>query len=128
MREGKIFVEPGYDGIYGTDDDDGGDISLAISDDDEDGLHDEDGIESGLRSLFGGLLDQLPPGEGLDVDDDRVGVEDEAAKLNINAVGNLRGINNTHRHNHGVTTFEIDPTMYFMARGISPNESVHAVS
>jgi hypothetical protein len=79
------------------------------NDDDEDGQSDEDGRDF-----------DLPWGEGLDADDDELGVVDESAKLNINWSGNL-SFEGYHRHHQGATTFEIDPTMYFIARGVSVN-------
>lgn len=120
----------GYPGVAGWDDDgDGyadyedpdviaGIIRAAIdptfiynpaNDDDEDGLSDEDGRDF-----------ELPWGEGLDADDDALGVVDESGKLNINWSGNL-SFEGYHRHHQGATTFEIDPTMYFIARGVSVN-------
>ncbi|MBN2128422.1 MAG: hypothetical protein JW741_02960, partial [Sedimentisphaerales bacterium] len=94
------------------------------ADDDEDGRMDEDSRD-GVSA--GGIVTALPVGQGLDADGDRTGVEDESAKLNLNAVGNLSGGRpdvRYHRHHQGVTTFEIDPVLYFIARGVSVPHAV----
>lgn len=94
------------------------------ADDDEDGRMDEDNRDA---VSAGGIITALPVGQGLDADGDLTGVEDESAKLNLNAVGNLSGGRpdvRYHRHHQGVTTFEIDPVLYFIARGVSVPHAV----
>ncbi|MBN2329403.1 MAG: hypothetical protein JXR73_19840, partial [Candidatus Omnitrophica bacterium] len=92
------------------------------NDDDEDFRVDEDGYDLRRDGKY------FAPGTGYDVDNDRLGVFDESAKININFAGNNWGAGNGQTYNLGVSPTELDLPVFLYNRVVRYNTSSGGVT
>ncbi|MGC9328219.1 MAG: hypothetical protein ACP5I1_11335, partial [Candidatus Hinthialibacter sp.] len=103
-------------GLKDIDDDLDGEIDGSVAhDDDEDYRVDEDGYDQRRDGAY------FAPGTGYDQDNDRLGVFDESAKININFAGNNWGSSNGQTYNLGVSPTELDLPVFLFNRVIRYN-------